>query len=273
MNTSVDQAGFEKIRTWLSQRCGIAFPPSKSELLRQRMNRVLRRFGFDDLNRLATELISANAQDVQLAVMHAASINHTYFFREPDVLTRFVDLSAPAIQEQSNFRIWSAACSTGEEVYTLAIMLAARLGLPVLNKVDILGTDISGPVVERAELGIFPHRQFSQTDPQVLSRWFQPTGIEQYQVVPELRDACTFRRMNLKATPYPFTRPFQAIFCRNILYYFDQNDQDATVEALYHCLEPGGLLVTSVTVPTKCFTPNSSTLFFLSNRAKAEASK
>lgn len=247
MNPSVDQAGFEQIRAWLSQRCGIAFPPSKSELLRQRMDRVLRRFGFDDLNRLAKELVSAEAQDVELAVMHAASINHTYFFREPDVLENFVDLTVPMIQTQSNVRIWSAACSTGEEAYTIAIMLAARLGPSALNKIDILGTDISGPVVERAELGIFPLRQFSQTDPQTIARWFRPTGIEQYQAVPELRNICTFRRMNLKATPYPFTRPFQVIFCRNILYYFDQNDQAATVEALYHCLEPGGLLVTSVT--------------------------
>ncbi len=247
MSASVDQAGFEQIRTWLSQRCGIAFPPSKSELLRQRMERVLRRFEFDNLDRLAEELLSAEAQDVELAVMHAASINHTYFFREPDVLDRFVDLAVPTVQAQSNTRIWSAACSTGEEAYTIAIMLAARLGPAVLNKIDILGTDISGPVVERAELGIFPQRQFSQTDPQTIARWFRPTGIEQYQVVPELRNVCTFRRMNLKARPYPFTRPFQFIFCRNILYYFDQNDQAATVEALYHCLEPGGLLVTSVT--------------------------
>lgn len=247
MNISVDQSGFEQIRTWLSQRCGIFFPPSKSELLRQRMERVLRRFGFDDLDRLAKELLSAEAQDVELAVMHAASINHTYFFREPDVLERFVDLAVPVVQAQANTRIWSAACSTGEEAYTIAIMLAARLGPSVLNKIDILGTDISGPVVERAELGIFPHRQFSQTDPQTITRWFRPTGIEQYQVVPELRDVCTFRRMNLKATPYPFARPFHVIFCRNILYYFDQTDQAATVEALYHCLEPGGLLVTSVT--------------------------
>ena len=125
MSTSMDHSGFEQIRTWLSQRCGISFPPSKSELLRQRMERVLRRFGFDDLDRLARELLSSEAQDVELAVMHAASINHTYFFREPDVLERFVDLAVPVVQAQPNTRIWSAACSTGEEVYTIAIMLWA----------------------------------------------------------------------------------------------------------------------------------------------------
>lgn len=247
MTTSVDQVGFEEIRSWLMQRCGMTFPPSKSELLRQRMDRVLRRFGFDDLERLAKELLSTKAQDVELAVMHAASVNHTYFFREPEVLNRFVELATPIVQTQSNVRIWSAACSTGEEAYTIAMLLANRLGPQVLNKIDILGTDISGPVVERAELGIFARRQFSQTDPQTIERWFRPTGIDQYQVTPALRDVCTFRRMNLKATPYPFTRPFQVIFCRNILYYFDQTDQAATIAALHDCLEPNGLLITSVT--------------------------
>lgn len=242
-----DQAGFDQLREWLSRRCGISFAPSKADLLRQRMDRVLRRFDLPDLNRLAQELDRSGAQEVQLAVLHAASINHTYFFREIEVLDHFMDLALPELQERPEFRFWSAASSTGEEAYTLAIMLATRLGPSVLKRTHILGTDISDPVVERAELGIFPRRQFSQTDPQVVKRWFQPTGIDQYRVAAELRDACTFRRMNLKATPYPFTRPFQAVFCRNVLYYFDRSDQAATVRALYDVVEPGGWLVTSVT--------------------------
>jgi chemotaxis protein methyltransferase CheR len=245
--TYADQAGFEHVRDWLSQRCGISFPPQKSELLRQRMSRVLRRFDIADLNGLARALAAPHAQEVQLAVMHEASINHTYFFREPEVLDRFMNLAVPTFQNKPEFRIWSAACSTGEEAYTIAILLAERLGTPELRRVSILGTDISGPVVERAELGIFPGRQFLQVDPQVVKRWFQPTGINQYRVAPDLRKVCTFRRMNLKSTPYPFTRPFQAVFCRNILYYFDKQDQAATVRALYDVVEPGGWLVTSVT--------------------------
>ncbi|WP_417727040.1 CheR family methyltransferase [Roseovarius sp.] len=247
MSVYADQAGFDQLRDWLSQRCGITFAPSKTDLLRQRMARVLRRFDLPDLNCLARELGRTGAQEVQLAVLHAASINHTYFFREAEVLDRFMDLALPELQVRSEFRFWSAACSTGEEAYTLAIMLASRLGPSVLNRTHILGTDISDPVVERAELGIFPRRQFAQTDPNVVQRWFQPTGLDQYRVASELRTACTFRRMNLKATPYPFTRPFQAVFCRNVLYYFDRADQIATVNALYDVVEPGGWLVTSVT--------------------------
>lgn len=245
--TYPDQAGFEQVRDWLSRRCGITFPEHKTDLLRQRMGRVLRRYDFDDLNKLARELANPSSQDVQLAVMHAASINHTYFFREPEVLDRFMEIATPEFQARPEFRIWSAASSTGEEAYTIAILLAERYGPSILNNVSILGTDISGPVVERAELGVYPSRQFAQTDPGIVNRWFRPTGIGQYRANEELRNRCTFRRMNLKATPYPFSKPFQAVFCRNILYYFDQADQAATVRAIHDVVEPGGWLVTSVT--------------------------
>lgn len=247
MQVHADQAGFEQLRDWLSRRCGITFGPSRANLLRQRMERVLRRFDLPDLNHLARELDRASAQDLQLAVLHAASINHTYFFREIEVLDNFMDLALPELKERPEFRFWSAACSSGEEAYTLGIMLAERLGSGALSRTHILGTDISEPVVERAELGIYSARQFSQTDPARVKRWFEPAGLDQYRVAPELRRACTFRRMNLKATPYPFNRPFQAVFCRNVLYYFDRADQVATVNALYDVVEPGGWLITSVT--------------------------
>ena len=247
MDIHADQAGFEQLRDWLSRRCGMTFGPSKANLLRQRMDRVLRRFDLPDLNYLARELNRDGAQDLQLAVMHAASINHTYFFREIEVLEDFFDLALPALQERDEFRFWSAACSSGEEAYTLGMMLAGRLGASVLSRTHILGTDISAPVIERAELGVYSKRQFSQTDPAMLERWFVPAGLDQYRVAPELRQACTFRRMNLKATPYPFHRPFQAVFCRNVLYYFDRADQVGTANALYDAVEPGGWLITSVT--------------------------
>ena len=242
-----DEQEFTQVCNWISHHAGITVAAGKSDLLRQRMDRVLRRFGFDDMRRLARELKSDGASDVQLAVMDAASINHTYFFREPDVLQSFMDIAVPSFQDRAEFRIWSAACSTGEEAYTIAIMLLGKLGPDAARRISILGTDISAPVVERAELGVYSKVQLARTDAQIVQRWFDPTGINQFRVKPALRDTCTFRRMNLKATPYPFARPFQAVFCRNILYYFDREDQAATVRAIYDMTEPGGWLVTSVT--------------------------
>ncbi|NVO22065.1 protein-glutamate O-methyltransferase CheR [Donghicola sp. C2-DW-16] len=245
--TVVDQAGYEQIRNWLSDRCGINFADNKQDLLRQRLARVTRRFEYRDLNSLARDLLNNPRQDVELAVMHAASTNHTYFFREPEVLDNFKSLIIPKLAERPEMRVWSAAASTGDEAYTVVIMIAEALGMNALKRLKILGTDISEPVVQRAEMGVFPTRQFAHTDPMILRRYFEPTGMDQYRVRPELRDCCTFRRMNLKARPYPFIHPFQVVFCRNILYYFDRADQIGTLEAIYDATEPGGWLITSVT--------------------------
>lgn len=242
-----DHAGYEVIRSWLSLRCGIHYPEHKRELLRQRLSRLLRHFSYADLNEMARNLEGENARDLQLAVMHAASTNHTYFFREPEVLDHFRDAILTRLVARDEMRIWSAAASTGDEAYTLAIMIAELIGKGALGRVQILGTDISQPVVERAEHAVYGERQLAQVPPACLRRYFTPTGIAQYQVIPELRSVCTFRRMNLKATPYPFRKPFQAVFCRNILYYFERADQAATLEAIYNVTEPGGWLITSVT--------------------------
>lgn len=246
-NPRQEARALEEIRGWLSARCGISYPEHKDALLQQRLSRVMRSFALETLDALARAMFGEARTDVQLAVMHAASTNHTYFFREPEVLQGFTDSVLPEIAHHRPMRIWSAAASTGDEAYTIAILIAEKLGMDALDRVQILGTDISAPVVERAELGVFPARQFTHTSAALLQRYFTPTGIDQYQVRDRIRTACTFRRMNLKAQPYPFTKPFHAVFCRNILYYFERADQLATLEAIHDATEPGGWLITSVT--------------------------
>lgn len=248
---AADQAGYDRIRDWLSTRCGIVYAEGKTELLRQRLSRVLRSFNCGDLDQLAAGLLNDDNEAIQLAVMHAASTNHTFFFREAEVLDRFAEHILPRLANRSEVRIWSAAASTGDEAYSVAMIAAEKLGSSFLDRLRILGTDISAPVVERAELGIYGGRQLGQTPPHMLRRYFSPTGIEQFRVIEQIRNVCTFRRMNLKARPYPFSRPFQVVFCRNILYYFDKNDQRETLNAIYAVTEPGGWLVTSVTEPIR----------------------
>lgn len=242
-----DHAGYERIRSWLGDRCGISYPDNKASLLRQRLARVTRSFGLEDLNDLAGSIASGRRQDVELAVMHAASTNHTFFFREPEVLDVFTQHILPRLANREQIRIWSAAASTGDEAYTIAMLVAETLGMTTLAKLAILGTDISAPVVERAELAVFSRRQLAQMDVKYRDKYMTPTGIDQYRVKESLRQACTFRRLNLKATPYPFSKQFQVVFCRNILYYFEPEDQAATLHAIHDATEPGGFLVTSVT--------------------------
>lgn len=239
--------GYEVIRTWLEQRCAIHYPEHKYDLLRQRLARVIRAFGLRDLRDLARKVALDQTHDVQLAVIHAASTNHTYFFREKDVLEFFRSKVLPSLATRSEIRLWSAACSTGDEVYTLAILIAEALGLDALKRTQILGTDISAPVIERAETGVYAARQLEEIPEDIRRKYLRPVGIEQFQVVPEVRAACTFRRMNLKTAELPFRRPFQAVFCRNVLYYFAHQVQVDIVNSIADVTEPGGWLFTSVT--------------------------
>jgi len=242
-----DIAGIEKIRIWLERTCAIHYPPQKRPLLEQRLGRAQRKLGMTTLSELADALQRPEAHDVQLAIMHAASTNHTFFFREQEVLDFFRAEVLLSLANRSEIRLWSAACSTGDEVYTLAIMIAETLGLETLRRSHILGTDISAPVIETAEIGVFPLRQLQQVPSDIVRRYMHPVGIDQFRINDEIRAACTFRRLNLKKAPYPFQHPFQAVFCRNVLYYFTPADQVAVVNSIADVTEPGGFLFTSVT--------------------------
>ena len=245
--TKTESVAYEQIRNWLSAKCGIHYPSHKQQVLRQRLSRVQCAVSQPDLTELARRIVGEQEPDLQRAVMHAASTHHTYFFRETDVLDQFRAVILETLRERAEIRIWSAACSTGDEAYTLAIIIAETLGSDALKRTVILGTDISAPVVARAEQGIYPHRHLAHVPSAILNRYFAPVGSDNYQVNADIRACCTFRQMNLMTTPYPFQKMFQAVFCRNVLYYFDRPDQVATLDAIHAATEPGGWLVTSVT--------------------------
>jgi chemotaxis protein methyltransferase CheR len=128
-------------------------------------------------------------------------------------------------------------------------MLAAEALGPeqAASAVSILGTDISAPVVKQAESAVYGAAHLEQTPEYFLTRYFVPVGGGEFKVSPHIQKMCTFRRLNLKVQPFPFRRPFDVIFCRNVLYYFDRGQQRRTLEALYEAAEPGGWLLTSVT--------------------------
>nr|WP_205518613.1 protein-glutamate O-methyltransferase CheR [Pseudotabrizicola algicola] len=247
MQVANEAESYEAIRSWLEQRCAIHYPEHKRDLLRQRLQRVQRAFGLPMLHDLARKVTLEQTHDVQLAVIHVASTNHTYFYREKDVLEFFRREVLPLLATRNEIRLWSAACSTGDEVYTLAIMIAETLGMDALRRTHILGTDISAPVIEQAETGVYSARHLEQVPSFIRQKYMRPVGIEQFQIVPEILAACTFRRMNLKTPDLPFRKPFQAVFCRNVLYYFAVEDQINVVNSIARVTEPGGWLFTSVT--------------------------
>lgn len=242
------ETGGAQLRAWLNMRCGMNYTEQKAHILYQRLARVMAQFEIDTLDDLAKAVERGQDQRVVEAVVHAASTNHTYFFREPGVLDYFRDhILAPRAGLET--RIWSAAASTGDEAYTIAIIACDLFGRKAASEsVSILGTDISTTVLAVADAGVFSHVNLEHTPPEIVERHFHSDGPDRLRIAENLRKMCLFRRLNLKISPYPFQRGFHVVFCRNVLYYFDIDTQRAVVEKLYEATEPGGYLITSVTV-------------------------
>ncbi len=248
---ATSERDFQRICGWLRKQCGIDYRDNKRELLEHRMRRVCERESLGSMQELAERLERGGDTALQLAVLHGASTNHTYFYREPQVLQFFAQVILPSLRP-ADLRIWSAAASSGDEAYSIAMLAAQGYGIDAARAgVSILGTDISAVMIEAAEQAIYPAARLSSLPVALRERYLQALPGARFQVDAQLRAMCTFRRLNLKTMPLPFQRSFHVVFCRNVLYYFDREQQRATVEAIYDVTERGGWLLTSVTEPLR----------------------
>ncbi|MDY7076005.1 MAG: protein-glutamate O-methyltransferase CheR [Chloroflexota bacterium] len=243
---------FESIRQWIYDHTGLHYPERKRLLLYHRLKKLCRRLGIPGLKELNQHLQNRDFPDLAREVACAVSTNHTYFFREEKVMQFFQEKVLPDLPAEGRWRLWSAASSSGEEAYTLAIIIAESLGLgQAQEKVAILGTDIDRHMIEQAERGVY-HKQRLDNMPKYLrQRYFHLTRPGRWRVDSGLQHMCTFRRLNLMCAPWPFKNAFHVILCRNVLYYFDQEHQRGLAERLYDVTVPGGWLITSVTEPVQ----------------------
>lgn len=247
----------EYLRQWIFDHTGLHFAEKKQTNLYRRLHTLCWRLGAANLAELARQLREQSAPHLAVELACAVSTNHSFFFREPEVLKQVTEMILPRLPAEGQWRIWSAAAASGDEAYTLAMIFAEALGLePAQQRVKILGTDISYSMIDHAEKGSYVDQKLETVSPLLLQRYFQPVDARQWRVAPELKQMCTFRRMNLQSAPWPFKNLFHLILCRNVLYYFNQATQTQLVERLYDAAEPGGWLLTSVTetlhnVPTR----------------------
>ncbi len=236
-----------RLGDWLDRHCGLHFAEPDLEIMGQRLGRVVEQFQLGRLERLADEIESGKRDDVKGAVIHAASTNHTYFFREMDTLNVLRDQILPSFDNQFEIRVWSAAASTGDEAYTCAILAAEMMDLSMAaERVKILGTDISGPVISAAESASYRSNSLEYVPKVIKARYFQALADGRFELVREIRRMCTFRRMNLKMRPYPFQKKFDVVLCRNVLYYFQPATQREVLESIYEVTQPKGWLLTDV---------------------------
>jgi chemotaxis protein methyltransferase CheR len=240
---------YRLIRDLIYNHCGLFFDQDSKYLLEKRLNRRLtlhRLAGFKDYYYF---LKYNRSKDQELSdIMDVLTTNETYFFREAFQLKAFTDEIVPAVladkekKGERSLRIWSAGCSSGEEPYTIA-MLLLELGKLDGWRVEIIGTDISQRVLQLARKAVYGKSSFRTTDEAYLKRYF----VEQdgnYKVVDGVKELVTISHLNLfDSNRLALLGRMDVIFCRNVIIYFDQVAKKRVVEAFYKSLCPGGYLL------------------------------
>ena len=224
---------------------GIKMPAGKSLMLQSRILRRLRQLNLETLEEYRQRLFdSVHADEERIHFLDLVTTNHTSFFREPQHLEV---LKRQAALAKGWFAVWSAGCSSGEEPYTIAMVLAeARLSNPHLDFV-VLATDVSTAMIRRAESGIYDGERVTSV-PQELQRKYllrsKDSARDLVRVVPELRAQVRFHHLNFMETDYGLTEAVDTIFFRNVMIYFDKQTQAAVVNRLCRHLRPKGLFFT-----------------------------
>lgn len=235
------EADFERIRVLIHERAGIALGAGKQEMVYSRLSRRLRVLGMSSFAPYLTYLQRQNdAAEWQLFV-NALTTNLTSFFREGH---HFPILAAHARERSGPLKIWCSASSTGEEPYSIAITLCEAFG-SLQPPVTIVATDIDTKVLEVASEGVYPAARVADMSDERLKRFFlRGAGDKsgQVRVRPELRDLVDFRALNLLAADWSVKGPLDAIFCRNVMIYFDKPTQRRILERFAPLLKPDALL-------------------------------
>jgi chemotaxis protein methyltransferase CheR len=242
---------FEFIRTLVYERSRISLGSDKRELVGARLAKRLRHLQTGSIGAYCRLLRTPEGEAEFVHLIDVISTHHTAFFREndhfefvrsailPELLSRF------RAERWSRFRAWSAACSSGEEPYSLAMVLAESLERQAWPW-QIHATDISHRVVDEARAGIYRQDALESVPPTRRQAFFQRgIGAEtgNFRVSAALRAKVEFRQLNLLGEPAPFGEPFHLILCRNVMIYFDHATQEELVERLTRHLVPGGYLL------------------------------
>ena len=253
----ISDVEFTALRDLIRERFGLWYDDQKRFLLLSRLQTRLARRGFESFSQYLAFLRTDPRRDVEWDDLASAlSNNETYFFRERAQLRL---LAGPVADEvlarNGRIRVWSSACSSGEEPYSLAMTLADARNLDE-SRLSIRATDLSPRVLELAERGYYRALSFRATEPEAIRRWFRPDG-EGFVIDDRIKRLVQFGRVNLlDGARVAAEGPFDVIFCRNVLIYFDKPTQKRVVESFANALRPGGYL----------FLGHAESLFHLTDR-------
>ncbi len=261
-STPLSRAELKLLQALIYQECGMFFDERRMQFLQDRLQKRLRACQIDSFYSYYLLLASREGSQELAALLENLTVNETSFFRirpQLEMFKKAVEAMLRRKQERRDWtlRVWSAGCSTGQEPYTLAILLTDALAyyylrnplpfemptpkplIPPPWKVEILASDINYSALVAAQQGVYTAAQMESVDYACRLRYFDKTG-DRYSVKPMLKNLLQFDFHNLKTEFLP--RRNDAIFCRNVMIYFDAAEQRRLVAKLYHCLNPEGFL-------------------------------
>jgi chemotaxis protein methyltransferase CheR len=242
---------FHFLRQLIYEQSRIHLTHDKKVLVASRLAKRLRHLQLPNYHAYCQLLRSSAGEEELHCLIDRISTHHTYFFREMKHFDFLRDVVLPrwrdaAGDRSEQFHVWSAACSSGDEPYSMAIHLAEHLAPADSNAWRIEASDVSIRVLDIASQGIYDADRLAGVRPEWLCRYFQK-GVSDWEghfrVKKELRRQVRFHHLNLLDASYPFVTPFQVVFCRNVMIYFDRPTQETLVNYLAERLSPGGYLM------------------------------
>ena len=239
-------AEYEYLKTFLKSRSGLVLANEKQYLVESRLLPVARKHGLSSISDLVGKLKGVGSQALQDAVVEAMTTNESFFFRDKTPFEHFRETMLPhllkARASSRKIRIWCAAASTGQEPYSIAMILKELASQVSGWRVEIIGTDLSGDVLEKAKIGIYTQFEVQRGMPvQMLLKYFTQQG-DLWQIAPELRSMIQWKKMNLLES-FAGLGQFDIVFCRNVLIYFDQQTKVDILERVQKQMPEDGFMV------------------------------
>ena len=245
MSGVLTSASFETLANLLKTRSGLVIGPDKIYLLETRLAGIMKREALADLNALAEKLRKPGSDTIARDLVEAMTTNESFFFRDDKPFDHFKNHALPRILASrppgSTVRIWSAASSSGQEAYSLAMILLEQRHATAACKFEIVGTDIAREQLQRARSGVYTQFEVQRGLPvQLLMKHFKKDGSN-WRINEPLRNMVQFKEFNLLGDLRPLGR-FDVVFCRNVLIYFDQPTKTKVLDAAAAIMPPDGVL-------------------------------
>jgi len=243
MYMNIDDHDFLRLKTYMQKKFGINLD-KKRTLIEGRLSNVIAHAGYTSFREYIDDVLADKSGEKVNEIITKLTTNYTYFMREEAHYQFMVDTALPEWSKRISdydLRIWSAGCSSGEEAYTTAMVLAEFFGASK-EKWDttILATDISPRVLHEARMGTYQENHLERLSPQWRKKYLELIGPNRWKIKPELAKEVVFGQFNLMDSFQQFRRKFHIIFCRNVMIYFNNQTKEELAKKFYDALEPGG---------------------------------